>query len=667
MQDNDLTELLMDDLHLESVISYFAVVLAISSSDCVTKNFFLHKDAEEGKFIIFPWDNDASFGNNWKGNIDEGFSRWQGLYMANNNLLFNRIIGNEDLKIRFHERLDKIINEGFPAIAELIDTTFSSIREDLFLDTAKICSNEVVRDEIDRLHEFLNLRASYIQSKEFFKRENLFNFYCSNPFPDSANPLITFRVESSVNQDVFLLYSDNIDMNLPGSAFSIQTVRLYDDGQHDDLYAGDLVYGNTLHHDDLNDNLIPFTFMTGDIFYYPYNSLFYFYNVKMNTLALNSGTGNPFSEPGLKIGDIYHIEDDYLLLLNNNTNSELDISYCILQIDDYYKNYTFPFNSIIPAHDTLVVTSNREYAEAVFPQFNSIEGINYKIDIGDSIKILSPVQSTLESSQCIGYTPLYESEHEIVINEIRYSPADTDDPGDWIELINNGSEQKNLSRWRIKDDNDSHVFIFPENTYLPSGGYLVICSDTGAFRRLYNSTDNYLGNFDFGFDSKSDFVRLYSNRIVLVDSVRYENGDPWPECGEEENISIELINPDYDNSYPGSWALSQATGTPGYRNYAYISGTETEYTVPHTLMVSQNYPNPFNASTLVAFDIPKRSKVNVRIYNIIGMLSKSVDLGTLNAGNHKTNINLEGLPTGVYIYRISAGSLHASKKMLFLK
>jgi hypothetical protein len=158
---------------------------------------------------------------------------------------------------------------------------------------------------------------------------------------------------------------------------------------------------------------------------------------------------------------------------------------------------------------------------------------------------------------------------------------------------------------------------------------------------------------------------LYNDANELVDSVNYKNENPWPECSEDDNCSIELLNPFYDNSVPQSWQRSENGGTPGYPNHSYVS--HMEYEDFDKFSVSQNFPNPFNGTTSIVFDIPSKSDVKIYIHDILGQLIKRIDLNSLSPGKYKKEIDLNRFPSGVYIYNVSIGKLNTSKKMIYLK
>jgi len=82
----------------------------------------------------------------------------------------------------------------------------------------------------------------------------------------------------------------------------------------------------------------------------------------------------------------------------------------------------------------------------------------------------------------------------------------------------------------------------------------------------------------------------------------------------------------------------------------------------------QNYPNPFNPQTVIRFSIPQNNKVTLRVYTILGELVKTI-INNVNfeAGHHEVEFNSKDLASGIYLYRIDAGKLNESKKMILLK
>lgn len=89
--------------------------------------------------------------------------------------------------------------------------------------------------------------------------------------------------------------------------------------------------------------------------------------------------------------------------------------------------------------------------------------------------------------------------------------------------------------------------------------------------------------------------------------------------------------------------------------------------LPAEYILNQNYPNPFNPSTTIRYSIPTAGRVSLRIYNILGQLVATLVDGYQNAGTYQASFDGSALSSGVYLYRIEAGSFATVKKMLLVK
>jgi uncharacterized protein (TIGR02145 family) len=85
-----------------------------------------------------------------------------------------------------------------------------------------------------------------------------------------------------------------------------------------------------------------------------------------------------------------------------------------------------------------------------------------------------------------------------------------------------------------------------------------------------------------------------------------------------------------------------------------------------------NYPNPFNPTTQIKFSLPDDGFVTLKIFNVTGQLVKTLVNENMTPGNHTIEWNAtndlgNNLPTGIYFYRLQAGSLVKTSKMIYMK
>ena len=88
---------------------------------------------------------------------------------------------------------------------------------------------------------------------------------------------------------------------------------------------------------------------------------------------------------------------------------------------------------------------------------------------------------------------------------------------------------------------------------------------------------------------------------------------------------------------------------------------------PLTTGLWQNYPNPFNPSTTIKYSISKRSYITLKIYDMLGREIEALVNSVKPAGNYQVEFYAVDLPSGVYFYRIQAGSFNQVRKMLLIK
>jgi hypothetical protein len=89
--------------------------------------------------------------------------------------------------------------------------------------------------------------------------------------------------------------------------------------------------------------------------------------------------------------------------------------------------------------------------------------------------------------------------------------------------------------------------------------------------------------------------------------------------------------------------------------------------LPEMFNLDQNYPNPFNPGTVIPFSLQKGSQVKLRVYNILGKEMATLVNGYRPAGHYVEKFDAAALSSGVYFYRLEAGTLSAMKHMLLIK
>jgi hypothetical protein len=205
-------------------------------------------------------------------------------------------------------------------------------------------------------------------------------------------------------------------------------------------------------------------------------------------------------------------------------------------------------------------------------------------------------------------------------------------------------------------------------------------------------------------------VRLYQSSLTIMNgrtySVSFEakatgSKTIWVSVGMNKEPFI-TYNPDWEFSLSSDWQTYTFTFTMGYAtdtealitfnlgtsnedvyldniSLVDISSTDIHPDVPkqviRTYDLFQNYPNPFNPSTIILYNIPVISDVEIAIYDMLGKSVKQELFKSLPAGQHKYVFNAEGLSSGLYFYSMRAQSIswfnkqsfQQMKKMVYMK
>lgn len=96
-------------------------------------------------------------------------------------------------------------------------------------------------------------------------------------------------------------------------------------------------------------------------------------------------------------------------------------------------------------------------------------------------------------------------------------------------------------------------------------------------------------------------------------------------------------------------------------------GDITNVEVPAAFGLDQNYPNPFNPNTEISYQIAEPTHVNIAVFNVTGEKVATLIDGDMPVGYHSVNFNAANLSSGVYFYRMEAGSFSSVEKMTLIK
>jgi hypothetical protein len=114
-----------------------------------------------------------------------------------------------------------------------------------------------------------------------------------------------------------------------------------------------------------------------------------------------------------------------------------------------------------------------------------------------------------------------------------------------------------------------------------------------------------------------------------------------------------------DTGILNAWCLVLSYDCP-------VGGIQT-VEIPNYYSLDQNYPNPFNPSTSIKYSVPETRLVTLKVFDVLGREVATLVNETKNPGFHTVNFDASNLASGIYFYRIDAGSFSSIKRMVLVK
>ena len=199
----------------------------------------------------------------------------------------------------------------------------------------------------------------------------------------------------------------------------------------------------------------------------------------------------------------------------------------------------------------------------------------------------------------------------------------------------------------------------------------IIKDDSNTFYALANNkllvSENWGNTWITKSIPGSDCIAAdHSGRIFRAYGILYystDRGDTWIEIdysGLESSIDDIVINENnkiFVATFDGIY----------YCNADSIVLSTKKIEPVKSFYMSQNYPNPFNPTTRIKYEIPERSFVTIKIYDVLGNEVITLLNEEKSASTYEVEFDGTGLTSGIYFYQLKVGSFVETKKMILLK
>ena len=204
---------------------------------------------------------------------------------------------------------------------------------------------------------------------------------------------------------------------------------------------------------------------------------------------------------------------------------------------------------------------------------------------------------------------------------------------------------------------DSYIFAgafkFPGNS---TGGVYVSANNGTTWNQSNSGLTNYMLNVLYAKDS---LLFAGTNEGVFVSN---NKGFSWNIVGNKTSVSFALFA-------FGPYLLSNGSG--GVWRYP-LSQLVTNVAnrsnhTPNSFYLNQNFPNPFNPTTIITYSLPVSSDVTLKIYDVLGRKITTLVDKFQTPGIHTVTYNAAALSSGIYLYKLTAGSFSQTKKLILIK
>ncbi len=173
--------------------------------------------------------------------------------------------------------------------------------------------------------------------------------------------------------------------------------------------------------------------------------------------------------------------------------------------------------------------------------------------------------------------------------------------------------------------------------------------------RLNWNTATEINNYGFEIER----AKTLTSSLLVWEKIGFVNGS-----GNSNSPKSYTFIDDNVSSEKYSYRLKQIDNDG---QFEYSSPVQIDLSSLSTFSLHQNYPNPFNPSTTIQFSLPAALNVKIIIFNLLGQEIRTLVNETKEAGIHEIIFDAQNLNSGVYIYKIEAGSYIQTRKMTLIK
>jgi hypothetical protein len=192
--------------------------------------------------------------------------------------------------------------------------------------------------------------------------------------------------------------------------------------------------------------------------------------------------------------------------------------------------------------------------------------------------------------------------------------------------------------------------------------------DDNMLRRDTTFMVRNLGGSEDSIGVSIDYVLVSPESAIAVSPTLFALAP-----GDSHNVTFSVYPPLLTPSYYSAIVWVQSRFGYGQTSYSkamvfqVVTDVADAGEIPKTYALDQNYPNPFNPSTTISYELPHAAWVSLKVFNTLGQEVAELLTEDKPAGVHSVQFDAGALPSGVYLYRLAAGSFVQTKKMIVVR
>jgi len=219
------------------------------------------------------------------------------------------------------------------------------------------------------------------------------------------------------------------------------------------------------------------------------------------------------------------------------------------------------------------------------------------------------------------------------------------------------------------DSSEGKVYRYLEDPGLPDDEYMIddLLAEVGDTAISYR-----MGYYPGSHTTVLAETNFYKWGLIKPKKVFEQYILHPPVYSLTQDIGLDSIYSYFD--FGENWIVLKGCVIDGivYGDTTVVSVEDETPNLPTEFSLSQNYPNPFNPSTIIRYEIPERSFVTLKVYDILGNEIATLINEEKPARSYEVEFNslsgkFRNLPSGVYFYRLTSGKFADTKKLILLK